>query len=60
MGEGGALLIRDEKNTLNAEITREKGTNKSQLLQGEIDKYSWVEYGSSYLPREINAAYLWS
>ena len=58
MGEGGALLIRDEKNQEPAEILREKGTNRSRFLRGQIDKYTWVDYGSSYLPSELNAAYL--
>ena len=60
MGEGGALLIRDGKNVENAEIIREKGTNRSQFFRGMIDKYSWVEKGSSYLPSELNAAYLYA
>ncbi|GHU50094.1 dTDP-4-amino-4,6-dideoxygalactose transaminase [Clostridia bacterium] len=60
MGEGGALLIRREINNEKAEIMREKGTNRSQFRRGEIDKYSWVDWGSSYLPSELNAAYLWS
>lgn len=60
MGEGGALLIRDEKHIVNAEIIREKGTNRTQYLRGEIDKYSWMNYGSSYLPSDMNAAYLWA
>lgn len=60
MGEGGALLIRDEKNIAPAEILREKGTNRSVFLRGQIDKYSWVDYGSSYLPSELNAAYLYA
>lgn len=59
MGEGGALLIRDAGNIEKAEIIREKGTNRSKFFRGEIDKYSWVEQGSSYLPSELNAAYLW-
>lgn len=59
MGEGGALLIRDAANIEKAEIIREKGTNRSKFFRGEIDKYSWVEQGSSYLPSELNAAYLW-
>ena len=59
MGEGGALLIRDEDQVSLAEIIREKGTNRSQFFRGEIDKYTWVNYGSSYLPSELNAAYLW-
>ena len=50
MGEGGALLIRDEKNVEDAEIIREKGTNRSKFYRGQIDKYTWVNFGSSYLP----------
>jgi len=60
MGEGGAILIRDEKNIERAEIIREKGTNRSKFFRGEIDKYTWVDAGSSYLPSELNAAYLWA
>ena len=60
MGEGGALLIKDEKNAEDAEIIREKGTNRSKFFRGQIDKYTWVEAGSSYLPSELNAAYLWA
>lgn len=60
MGEGGALLIRDLKNAEKAEIIREKGTNRSKFFRGEIDKYTWVEAGSSYLPSELNAAYLYA
>ena len=60
MGEGGALLIRDIDCIHAAEVIREKGTNRSRFFRGEIDKYSWVSWGSSYLPSEINAAYLWS
>jgi dTDP-4-amino-4,6-dideoxygalactose transaminase len=59
MGEGGALLINDDKYIENAEIIREKGTNRSKFWRGQIDKYTWVDYGSSYLPSELNAAYLW-
>lgn len=58
MGEGGALLIRDEENIDRAEIIREKGTDRSKFLRGAIDKYTWVDMGSSYLPSEMNAAYL--
>ena len=58
MGEGGALLIGDGKYTEDAEILREKGTNRSQFWRGKVDKYTWVNYGSSYLPSELNAAYL--
>lgn len=60
MGEGGALLIRDGKNAELAEIIREKGTNRSKFFRGQIDKYTWVEVGSSYLPSDMNAAYLWA
>jgi dTDP-4-amino-4,6-dideoxygalactose transaminase len=59
MGEGGALLIRDANCIERAEILREKGTNRSKFFRGEIDKYTWKNYGSSYLPSELNAAYLW-
>lgn len=58
MGEGGALLIRDEDKTDRAEIIREKGTDRSKFLRGAVDKYTWVDMGSSYLPSELNAAYL--
>ena len=57
MGEGGALLIRGANER--AEIIREKGTNRSQFFRGMVDKYTWVDYGSSYLPSELNAAYLY-
>ena len=60
MGEGGALLIRDPKFADHAEIIREKGTNRCQFHRGEVDKYTWVELGSSYLPSELNAAYLYA
>ncbi len=60
MGEGGALLIRDEKYMESAEIIREKGTNRSKFYRGQIDKYTWVDAGSSYLPSELNAAYLYA
>lgn len=60
MGEGGALLIRDERYNEAAEILREKGTNRSKFFRGQIDKYTWVDYGSSYLPADLNAAYLWA
>lgn len=59
MGEGGAILIRDEAQAERAEIIREKGTNRSKFFRGQIDKYTWVDMGSSYLPSELNAAYLW-
>ncbi|MBC7402833.1 MAG: dTDP-4-amino-4,6-dideoxygalactose transaminase [Microbacteriaceae bacterium] len=57
-GEGGALLINDPSFIERAEIMREKGTNRSQFLRGQVDKYSWVDWGSSYLPSELNAAVL--
>ncbi len=58
MGEGGALLIDHEEDIERAEIFREKGTNRSKFFRGQIDKYTWVDFGSSYLPSEMNAAYL--
>ena len=60
MGEGGALLIRDPKYVEEAEIIREKGTNRSKFYRGQIDKYTWVNFGSSYLPSDMNAGYLWA
>lgn len=60
MGEGGALLIRDKENIEKAEIIREKGTNRSRFFRGQVDKYTWVDMGSSYLPSELNAAYLYA
>lgn len=60
MGEGGALLIQDEKKVEDAEIIREKGTNRSKFFRGQIDKYTWVDRGSSYLPSDLNAAYLYA
>ena len=59
MGEGGAIVINHEEDIEQAEIIREKGTNRSKFWRGQIDKYTWVDYGSSYLPSELNAAYLW-
>ena len=59
MGEGGAIVFKDDRFTELAEIIREKGTNRSKFLRGQVDKYTWVEMGSSYLPSDINAAYLW-
>jgi dTDP-4-amino-4,6-dideoxygalactose transaminase len=59
-GEGGALLINDSRFIARAEIIREKGTNRSSFFRGEIDKYTWVDIGSSYLPSELNAAFLWA
>ena len=60
MGEGGALYINDPKYIEDAEIIREKGTNRSKFFRGQIDKYTWVNAGSSYLPSDMNAAYLWA
>jgi dTDP-4-amino-4,6-dideoxygalactose transaminase len=60
MGEGGALVINDEKYNERAEILREKGTNRSKFFRGQVDKYTWVDFGDSYLPSELNAAYLWA
>jgi len=59
-GEGGAVLIRDGAKAEQAEIIREKGTDRARFFRGQVDKYTWVDYGSSYLPSELNAAYLWS
>jgi len=59
-GEGGALLINDEQFIERAEVIREKGTNRSQFFRGEVDKYTWVDIGSSYLPSDIIAAFLWA
>ena len=60
MGEGGALLINDPERVEDAEIIREKGTDRSRFFRGLVDKYTWVKAGSSYLPSDINAAYLWA
>lgn len=60
MGEGGALLIKNEENILRAEIIREKGTNRSQFYRGQVDKYTWQDFGSSILPSDMLAAYLWA
>lgn len=60
MGEGGAILLKDSKDSELAEIIREKGTNRSKFFRGQIDKYTWVNSGSSYLPSDINAACLWT
>ncbi|HAX19788.1 MAG TPA: dTDP-4-amino-4,6-dideoxygalactose transaminase [Hydrogenophaga sp.] len=59
-GEGGALLINDKRYVERAEIIREKGTNRSQFFRGAVDKYTWVDVGSSYLPGEVTAAFLWA
>ena len=60
MGEGGALLIHNPEDNDAAEILREKGTNRARFFRGQVDKYTWVDYGSSYLPSDMNAAYLWA
>jgi len=59
-GEGGALLINDARFVERAEMVREKGTNRSQFFRGQVDKYTWVDVGSSYLPGEVIAAFLWA
>jgi dTDP-4-amino-4,6-dideoxygalactose transaminase len=59
-GEGGALLVNDPRWSERAEILREKGTNRSQFFRGEVDKYTWVDIGSSFVPSEIAAAFLWA
>jgi dTDP-4-amino-4,6-dideoxygalactose transaminase len=59
-GEGGALIINDPSLVARAEVIREKGTNRSQFFQGQVDKYTWVDIGSSHLPGEIIAAFLWA
>ena len=60
MGEGGALIVKDYDNYERAEIVREKGTDRSRFFRGQVDKYTWVEAGSSFLPSDINAAYLYA
>lgn len=60
MGEGGAVVFQRDDKIEEAEILREKGTNRSKFFRGQIDKYTWVDYGSSYLPSDMNAAYLWA
>ena len=60
MGEGGAIVINNPKYEERAEIIREKGTNRAQFFLGQVDKYTWVDVGSSYLPSDLNAAYLWA
>lgn len=60
MGEGGALLMKDARFIEDAEIFREKGTDRSKFFRGQVDKYRWVNFGSSYLPSDMNAAYLWA
>ena len=60
MGEGGAILINNEKYIEKAEILREKGTNRTQFYRGQVAKYNWVDFGDSYLQSDLNAAYLWA
>lgn len=60
MGEGGALVINNPSYNERAEILREKGTNRSKFYRGQVDKYTWVDFGDSYLPSDMNAAYLWA
>lgn len=60
MGEGGALIINNAKYNERAEILREKGTDRSKFLRGQVDKYTWIDFGDSYLPSDMNAAYLWA
>lgn len=60
MGEGGAILINNPAYNEKAEILREKGTNRAKFFRGQVDKYTWVDFGDSYLPSELNAAYLWA
>lgn len=60
MGEGGALLFQKDEYLEKAEILREKGTDRSKFFRGQVDKYRWMDYGSSYLPSELNAAYLYA
>lgn len=60
MGEGGAILIQNEDKIEDAEIIREKGTDRSRFFRGQVDKYTWVNYGSSYLPSDMNAGYLYA
>ena len=60
MGEGGALVLTHKEDIEPAEILREKGTDRAKFFRGQVDKYTWVAYGSSYLPSDMNAAYLWA
>ncbi len=60
MGEGGAIAFNNDDYREKAEIIREKGTNRSKFIRGQIDKYTWIDFGSSYLPSELNAAYLYA
>ena len=59
-GEGGALLVNDQNLAQRAEIIREKGTDRSRFFRGEVGKYTWQEVGSSFLPGELSAAFLWA
>lgn len=60
MGEGGAIVVNNKEYNEKAEILREKGTNRAKFFRGQVDKYTWVDFGDSYLPSELNAAYLWA
>lgn len=60
MGEGGAIVINKKRFIEKAEILREKGTNRAKFFRGQVDKYTWVDFGGSYLPSDLNAAYLWA
>lgn len=60
MGEGGAIVVNNQAYNERAEILREKGTNRAKFFRGQVDKYTWVDFGDSYLPSELNAAYLWA
>ena len=60
MGEGGAIVLNREEDIEKAEILREKGTNRAKFFRGQVDKYTWVDFGDSFLPSELNAAYLWA
>ena len=60
MGEGGAIVINHVEYNEKAEVLREKGTNRAKFFRGQVAKYNWVDYGSSYLPSDLNAAYLWA
>ncbi len=60
MGEGGAIVVNNPDYIEKAEILREKGTNRAKFFRGQVDKYTWVDFGDSYLPSELNAAYLWA
>src|SRR5207248_3085562 len=59
-GEGGALLINDDRWVERAEVLHEKGTNRRRFFRGEVDKYTWVDIGSSYVMSDLNAAFLWA